>query len=116
MIGSLLFPALLGALASLVLCGIRGPRKPRPSLALALAIAFVVGVGFMLDILGSSFFTSEFWFHNDVGNPVLLALTLFGLCAIASFIPSVVVIVFYRMRWRHQTVPLPVKVEGSSVK
>jgi hypothetical protein len=100
MIDVVLFPALLGALISVVWCGIRRSRKERQTFTLAFVIAFLIGVGFLLEAFGLSFFTSGFWTHNEVADPVLLyVLIVFGLFAFAGLIPSVLVIISYRIKW-----------------
>lgn len=101
MMDVLLFPALLGTLVSVVWCGIRRSRKQRQTFALAIVIAFLTGAGFLLEGFGPSFFTSDFWTDNKVANPVLpYVLIVFGLFAIAGFIPSVLVVACYRIRLR----------------
>jgi hypothetical protein len=96
-----LFPALLGALISVVWCSIRRSRKEQQKFALAFVTAFLIGVGFLLEAFGLSLFTSDFWTHNEVADPVLpYVLIVFGLFAFAGLIPSVLVIIFYRIRWR----------------
>jgi len=63
-------------------------------------IGFLIGVGFVLEAGGLSFFTVGFWTQNDGVAPVLpYVLMMFGMYAIVSFIPSIMVIIFYRLRW-----------------
>jgi len=92
-----LFPALLGTLICVVLCGIRRSRKSRPSLWLPCVVAGFVGVGFCIAGFGLSLFSASLWTDNGMTDPAfMLVVITFGMFAAASFVPSFLVVVLYR--------------------
>jgi hypothetical protein len=97
MIDSLLFPVLVGVFISVGFCGIRRSRKLRASFWLPFAVAGLTGAGFTLEAFRSSLFTAGLWTDNGVTDPAfVLVLFVFGFPAVASFIPSVLVVILYR--------------------
>jgi hypothetical protein len=94
MLDYLLLPALLGAGFSLGLCVVR-PRKKLPSFWLALYAALATGACSVLLYDGLAVFSPGFW-TGGKGPNALVAATMFGLGALAGFVPSLVVVLLYR--------------------
>jgi hypothetical protein len=97
MTDALLFPALIGALICVVLCGYRRSRKRRPSLWFPFAVAGLAGVGFTFLAFGLSLFSAGLWTDNGVTSPAfMLVVLVFGMFAAASFVPAFLIVILYR--------------------
>jgi len=98
MMDVLLFPILLGALLSVVFCGVFF-RKRRPPLWLAFGIATIIGIVCIFAELGTSIFRSSFWTDNPVSDvPIAVVFIYFGLFALPTLGTALIVVGLYRTR------------------
>ena len=88
MLDYLLLPALLGVGLSLALCAVRARKKP-PSFWVGLYAALATGACSVLLYDGLAVFSPGFW-TGGKGPNALVPATMFGLGALAGFVPSLV--------------------------
>ncbi len=94
MMDFLLLPALLSALLSVGLCALRVYRKRRPSFSAVVWSTLAIAMMMLVLTCGSPLIMWSFWRER-----ILEVLCVFGLFALASLIPSVFVVVLYRIRY-----------------
>jgi hypothetical protein len=94
MMEDLLLPALLSALLSIGLCAFRVYQRRRPSFLALVWSILAVGCMMLLLAYGSSLVRWSFWSEH-----VLEVLVVFGMFGLASLIPSLFVVVLYRIRY-----------------
>jgi hypothetical protein len=92
-------PLFVGMVISIGLCIYRSTRSAQPSFWTPFLVAFLMGVAWVFVTNGLSLFTPSFW-HQDPffapSVPVEIFLE-FCLFAFLGFVPSLLVVLIYRM-------------------
>lgn len=103
--GIYLLPILVGALISIGFCGLSKSRKRKPPFWVAICTACLVGAGAIFLAFGFSVFKWRFWTDNSLFDPAIAGvLFVFLPFALASLIPSLIVVAFYRVQMRRGSI------------